>query len=94
MKKVNFKKLTNQFLAGVFGLALMGGVMLNTQDVEAQQGPINLELVDLNPGGSGAKSKSCQSSDASGGGGAFFCRECGGCKTKYMTRGSKGICTK
>jgi len=36
MKKVNFKKLTNQFLAGVFGLALMGGVMLHTQDVEAQ----------------------------------------------------------
>jgi len=37
MKKVNFKKLTNQFLAGVFGLALMGGVMLHTQDVEAQE---------------------------------------------------------
>lgn len=37
MKKVNFKKLTNQFLAGVFGLALMGGVMLHTQDVEARQ---------------------------------------------------------
>jgi len=36
MKKVNFKKLTNQFLAGVFGLALMGGVMLHAQVVEAQ----------------------------------------------------------
>ena len=35
MKKVNFKKLTNQFLAGVFALTLMGGVMLNTQEAEA-----------------------------------------------------------
>jgi|GEM_PF-2305018 len=41
MKKVNFKKLTNQFLAGVFALTLMGGVMLNTQDVEAQKLNVN-----------------------------------------------------
>ena len=36
MKKVNFKKLTNQFLAGVFGLALMGGVMLNFESAYSQ----------------------------------------------------------
>jgi len=47
MKKVNFKKLTNQFLAGVFALTLMGGVMLNTQDVEAQK----IEVKDLKIGG-------------------------------------------
>ena len=36
MKKMNFKKLVKQFLVGIFGLALMGGVMLNTQEMEAQ----------------------------------------------------------
>jgi len=46
MKKVNFKKLTNQFLAGVFALTLMGGMMLNTQDVMAQE-------LTPNPGGGG-----------------------------------------
>jgi hypothetical protein len=36
MKKVNFRKLGKQFLAGLFGVALMCGVMLNTQTAEAQ----------------------------------------------------------
>jgi hypothetical protein len=36
MKKVNFKKLGKQFLAAVFSIFLLSGVMLNTQKVEAQ----------------------------------------------------------
>jgi len=36
MKKVNFKKLTKQFLAGVFALTLMGGVMFSFQNLKAQ----------------------------------------------------------
>lgn len=47
MKKVNFKKLTNSFLAGVFGLALMGGVMLNTQEAEAQTSDLITAINDL-----------------------------------------------
>ena len=42
MKKVNFKKLGKQFMAGLFGVALMGGVMLNTQEVEAQIITVNV----------------------------------------------------
>jgi len=38
MKKVNFKKLTNQFLAGVFALTLMGGVMLHAQEFSPEPG--------------------------------------------------------
>ncbi|MGM0635110.1 MAG: hypothetical protein ACQESK_03520 [Bacteroidota bacterium] len=49
MKKVNFKRMTNQLLAGVFGLALMGGILLSSQDAEAQEKPPK-EIVNPNPG--------------------------------------------
>ncbi|MGM0635114.1 MAG: hypothetical protein ACQESK_03540 [Bacteroidota bacterium] len=43
--------MTNQLLAGVFGLALMGGVMLSSQEAEAQGGSLPPVIVDPNPGG-------------------------------------------
>ncbi|MGM0635107.1 MAG: hypothetical protein ACQESK_03505 [Bacteroidota bacterium] len=42
--------MTNQLLTGVFGLALMGGVLLDSQEAEAQEKPPK-EIVDPNPGG-------------------------------------------
>jgi hypothetical protein len=45
MLKVNFKKLGKQFLAGLFGFALMCGVMLNTQTAEAQRLSLTNSLV-------------------------------------------------
>ena len=46
MKKANFMKFGKQFLAAVFSIVLLGGIMLNTQTAEAQR----LSLTDSGDG--------------------------------------------
>jgi hypothetical protein len=40
MKKLNLKKRVSQLMAGIFGLALMGGLLLTTQTTYAQSGSV------------------------------------------------------
>ncbi|MGM0635117.1 MAG: hypothetical protein ACQESK_03555 [Bacteroidota bacterium] len=50
MKKVNFKRMTNQLLFGLLAVALIGGLLLNSQEIGAQVGP-EPETIDETPRG-------------------------------------------
>ena len=59
MKKANFMKFGKQFLAAVFSIVLLGGIMLNTQNVDAQLTKSTIVKEVLNDNGCGGGQRTC-----------------------------------